>query len=45
MNKNEFIEKFCKDCKNKCDKGIVEKYDFIKCVDKDIFVKKHIEKK
>ena len=40
MNINEFIEKFCKDCKKSCDKGIIEKENFIRCVDKDIFIKK-----
>ena len=48
MNKNEFIEKFirkfCKDCKSPCDKGIIERENFIRCVDKDIFIKKDTQK-
>ena len=45
MNINEFIEEFCKNCKEICDKGIVEKKDFIRCVDKDIFISKNTFKK
>lgn len=40
MDINEFIEKFCKNCKEICDKGIVEKEGFIRCVDKNIYVEK-----
>lgn len=44
MNKDEFIEKFCKDCNICCDKGIIEKTNFIRCIDKDIFVEKNAKK-
>lgn len=40
MNINEFIEKFCKNCKNNCNKGIIDRKDFIRCIDRDIYVKK-----
>ena len=44
MDINDFIEENCKNCKDYCDKGIVEKEDFIRCVDKDIYVRKNIQK-
>lgn len=44
MNLNEFIEKFCKNCKEICDKGITENKNFIRCVDRDIYVDKNIIK-
>lgn len=40
MDINEFIKKFCKNCKEICDKGIVEKENFIRCVDKNIYINK-----
>lgn len=40
MDKNEFIEKFCKKCKNNCDRGMVETSTFIRCIDRDIFINK-----
>lgn len=36
----EFIEENCIECKEKCNKGIVEMPDFIRCVDKMITKKK-----
>lgn len=46
MNRNlkDFLKEYCKNCKERCDKGIVEKADFIRCVDRNIFVKKTQEK-
>jgi hypothetical protein len=40
MNKKEFIEKHCKICKEKCEKGLMENRTFIRCVDKYITEKK-----
>lgn len=45
MDLKEFFKKYCKNCKEICDKGIVEKKEFIRCVDRDIFVKKTEENK
>lgn len=45
MNIKEFIKKFCSNCKESCNKGIVEKNEFIRCIDRDVYVKKNIEKK
>lgn len=44
MDLNEFIEKFCKNCKEFCDKGIIEKENFIKCIDRNIYIDKNIIK-
>lgn len=43
MSIEDFFKKFCKECKEKCDKGLVEKAEFIRCVDRDIFVRKNAE--
>lgn len=43
MNLKDFFKKYCKNCKEICDKGIVEKEEFIRCVDRDIFVRKNAE--
>ena len=40
MNLNEFIEKFCKNCEKNCDKGIIEKENFIRCIDRGIYIDK-----
>lgn len=40
MSIEEFFKKFCKECKENCDKGLVERKDFIRCIDRDIFVEK-----
>lgn len=45
MNLKDFFKEYCKNCKEICDKGIVEKEEFIRCVDRDIFVKKTEENK
>lgn len=45
MNLKDFLKKYCKDCKEKCDKGLIEKKEFIRCIDRDIFVKKTEENK
>ena len=42
--KDEFIEKFCRNCDSKCDRGMIEKTDFIRCIDRDIYVSKNAEK-
>lgn len=44
MSKEEFIEKFCKNCKENCDKGIIERKKFIRCINKDIFISKNVTK-
>lgn len=40
MNKKEFVEKYCKNCKELCDKGIIEREEFIRCIDRDIYIDK-----
>ena len=45
MDLKEFLKKYCKDCKEECDKGLIEKKEFIRCIDRDIFVKKTEENK
>lgn len=45
MDLKEFFEKYCKNCKEICDKGLIERKDFFRCVDRDIFVKKTEENK
>lgn len=37
----EFIEKYCKNCKEICDKGMIEKKEFIRCIDRNIYVEKN----
>lgn len=32
----EFIHKNCINCNEKCDKGIIETSNFIRCIDKNI---------
>lgn len=44
MDINEFIEKFCKKCNNNCDRGMIERKDFIRCIDRNIYVEKNILK-
>lgn len=44
MDINEFIKKFCKKCNNNCDRGMVEKNNFIRCIDRDIYINKNIDK-
>ena len=41
MDINEFIEKFCRNCKDNCDRGMIERKDFIRCIDRDIFINKN----
>lgn len=43
IDKENFINKNCKDCKEKCDKGIYECEDFIRCIDRMITLNKEIE--
>lgn len=46
MDKNEFVEKFCKNCKASCDRGMIVRSNFIRCIDREIYVeKKAIENK
>lgn len=40
MDIKDFFKEYCKDCKEKCDRGLIEKQDFIRCIDRDILVKK-----
>lgn len=35
MNKEEFIKKNCKECKEICEDGIIETAEFIYCKDTD----------
>lgn len=41
MNLKDFFEEYCKNCKENCDKGLIERKDFIRCIDRDIFVTKN----
>lgn len=36
LEMKEFIHKNCANCKEKCDKGIVQTKRFIRCIDKNI---------
>ena len=45
MNLKDFFKEYCKNCKENCDKGLIERKEFIRCVDRDIFVKKTEENK
>lgn len=45
MDINDFIEKYCKNCKEKCNQGIREKENFIRCIDKNIYINKNAENK
>ena len=45
MDRNEFIEKFCKNCKENCDRGMIEREEFIRCIDRDIFISKNTKNK
>lgn len=45
MDIEEFLKKYCRDCKEKCDKGLVEKESFFRCVDRNIFVRKNTKEK
>ena len=42
MNKElkEFMKNNCRECNEPCEKGIVETKDFIRCIDKNIIIKK-----
>lgn len=40
MELKDFFKEYCKNCKEKCERGLIEKQDFIRCIDRDIFVKK-----
>lgn len=42
MNNNikKFVEEYCKECKEPCEKGIVETIDQVKCIDRDISLNK-----
>lgn len=41
MDFKEFVEKFCKNCKEICDKGMIEGERFIRCIDRDIYVNRN----
>lgn len=43
MNLNDFLKKYCKNCKENCDKGLIERETFIRCVDRDIYEEKNGE--
>lgn len=45
MELKDFFKEYCKNCKEKCERGLIEKKDFIRCIDRDIFVKKENIKK
>lgn len=36
----EFMKNNCKKCNESCEKGIVETKDFIRCIDRNIIIKK-----
>ena len=40
MNLEEFINRFCKNCDKNCDKGIIENCNFIRCLDRNIYIAK-----
>ena len=40
----EFIKKYCKNCKENCNKGIIETSEFIRCIDRNITMKKYSKK-
>ena len=40
MDKKDFVEKHCKNCKEICDRGMIERKDFIRCIDRDIYIDK-----
>ena len=44
MDLNEFIKKFCRNCKENCDRGLIERENFIRCIDRDIYVEKNNKK-
>lgn len=44
MNREEFIKENCKDCKESCEKGIIENADFLYCADTDKKEFKNISK-
>lgn len=44
MDLNDFFEKYCKNCKANCEQGIIEKNNFIRCIDRDIYINKNIDK-
>ena len=43
MDINDFMKKFCGNCKNNCDRGMIERKDFIRCIDRNIYVNKKIQ--
>lgn len=45
MELKDFFKEYCENCKEKCERGLIEKQEFIRCVDRDIFVKKTEENK
>lgn len=36
LERKEFIQKNCINCNEKCDKGMIETSNFIRCIDKNI---------
>lgn len=40
MDINDFFKKYCRNCKNLCDRGLIERETFIRCIDRDIYVNK-----
>lgn len=40
MDINDFFKKYCRNCKDICDRGVIEKEKFIRCLDRDIYIDK-----